>query len=198
MSSTPFIFHYQEVMSLTTDHCTVTGEWQQLPQSPAPLPLHRVARPRGAGQHRVPDSVRQDGPGLRGPLAVHRRHCGALQVREGKSRRTSRRGSGRRTRRRSRMKEVTEEIRKGFRGGGQGGGSGGGSGEGATSCRVAAAHTDLCVCVCAYVSVLVWAALGPSWLWTGFCSSWTPREPSTSTAVCLTFGCTASTWSRQR
>lgn len=117
-SSTPFVFHRQEVMSLTTDHCTVTGEQLQLPQSPAPLPLHRVARPRGAGQHRVPDPVRQDGPGLRGPLAIHWRHRGALQVRLGKSRRKSRSRSGRRTRRRSgrrsgrRSKEDQEKVRE--------------------------------------------------------------------------------------
>jgi len=61
--------------------------------------------------------------------------------------------------------------------------------------------TSVCVCVCVRVCVcvvLVLAVRGPSSRWIGFCSSWTLKEPSTSTAVCSTSVCTVNTWSRPR
>lgn len=51
---------------------------------------------------------------------------------------------------------------------------------------------------CFCLLVLESGAQGPSLLWIGFCSSWTPKEPSTFTAACSTSACTASTWSRLR
>lgn len=67
-------------MIIINDQLNMTGEQLQLPSSATSLPLHRVARPRGSREHRVPDPVRQDGPGLCGPITHHRCRCCTLQV----------------------------------------------------------------------------------------------------------------------